>query len=84
MIETLILGFIIGMICTGAGATYAACKFLNEPYFIKKFHSGYSVLSCDIGTEGDPNGYIGVKKNGNLIAGIKFNKEGITDIVYDI
>ena len=84
MIETLILGFVLGTLCTGAGAAYAAYKFLKEPYFIKKFSSGYSILSCDIGTEGDPSGYVGVKKDGKLIAGMKFDKEGITDIVYDI
>lgn len=84
MIETMILGFLLSVLGTGVGAAYAAHKFLNEPYFIKKFPSGYSILGWDIGTEGDPNGYIGIKKDGNLIASIKFDKEGITDIVYDI
>ena len=84
MIETLILGFLIGALCTGAGAAYAAYKFLKEPYIIKKFPSGYSLLACDIGIENDPSGYVGLKKDGKLIAGMKFDKEGITDICYDI
>jgi hypothetical protein len=84
MIETMILGFLLGVLCTGAGAAYAAHKFFNEPYFMKKFPSGYSILGCDINTENDPSGYIGIKKDGKLIAGMKFDKEGITDIVYDI
>ena len=84
MIETLILGFVLGTLCTGAGAAYAAYKFFKEPYIMKKFPSGYSLLACDIGTENDPNGYVGLKKDGKLIAGMKFDKEGITDICYDI
>ena len=84
MIETMILSFLAGVLCTSIGAAYAAYKFLNEPYFVKKFPSGYYILGCDIDTENDPSGYIGIKKDGKLIAGMKFDKEGITDIVYDI
>lgn len=84
MIETLILGFLIGALCTGAGAAYAAYKWNKEPFVMKKFDSGYDVLACDIGFEGDPNGYVGLKKNGKMIAGIKYNNNGVTDIVYDI
>ena len=84
MIETLILGFLIGALCTGAGAAYAAYKFLKEPYVVKDFPSGYTLMGCDIGIDGDPSGYIGVKKDGKIIAGMKFDKEGITDICYDI
>ena len=84
MIETLILGFVLGTLCTGAGAAYAAYKFLKEPCVVKDFPSGYTLMGCDIGTDGDTSGYIGVKKDGELIAGMKFDKEGITDICYDI
>lgn len=84
MIETLILGIIIGIVGTGLGAAYAAIKFLKKPWLFKKFNSGYQVLACDLGHDGDPCGYIGLKKNEELILGIKYNEKGITDIVYDI
>jgi len=84
MIETLILGFVLGTLCTCAGAAYAAYKFLKEPYIVKEFASGYAITACDIDTDGDSYGYIGVKKDGKIITGMRFNKEGITDIVYDI
>lgn len=85
MIETLILGFLIGVISTCAGAAYAAHKFLKEPYIVKEFASGYAITACDIDTDiEDSYGYIGVKKDGKIIIGMRFNKEGITDIVYDI
>lgn len=84
MIETLILGIIIGIVGTGLGAAYAAIKFLKKPWILKKFGSGYEIQACDMGYDNDPNGYIGIKKDGKIIAGIKFNEKGITDIVYDI
>ena len=84
MIETLILGFAAGVLCTAAVAAYSTYKFLKEPYFIKKFQSGYSVLGCDINTNGNSSGFIGIKKDSDLIAGVKFDKKGITDIAYDI
>ena len=84
MIETLILGVVIGIVGTIAGAAYAAYKWNVQQYVLKKFNSGYSVLACDIGFEGDPNGYIGLRKNNKIIAGIKYNNNGVTDIVYDI
>ena len=84
MIETLILGIFVGGILIGIGAAYEANKFLKEPFILKKYKSGYSILSCDIGFNNDPCGYIGLKKNGKTIAGIKYNEKGITDIVYDI
>lgn len=84
MIETLILGFLLGMLCTGLGAAYAAYKFLKRSYVLKKFNSGYELLACDLGVDNDPNGYIGLKKDGKIIAGIKYDEKGVTDIVYDI
>ena len=85
MIETLILGFVLGTLCTGAGAAYAAYKFFKESYIVKEFASGYCITACDIDTDiEDSYGYIGVKKDGKIITGMRFNKEGITDIVYDI
>ena len=84
MIETLILGIIIGIVGTGIGATYAANKFLKEPWILKKFNSGYQILASDLGYDGDTYGYIGLKKNNELIMGIKYNEKGVTDIVYDI
>ena len=84
MIETLILGFLLGMITTGAGAAYAASKLLNKHYVIREFPSGYSVAYIDIGVDNDPYGCVALKKGKNIIAAIKFDKKGITDIEYDI
>jgi hypothetical protein len=84
MIETLILGFLLGAICTTGGAAYAVHKWSKEPFVLKKFDSGYEVLASDLNFEGDPSGYIGLKKDGKLIAGMKYDNNGVTDIVYDI
>ncbi len=84
MVETLILGFIIGILCTSAGAAYAAYKWDKEPFILKKFNSGYQLMAADLGFKGDPAGYVGLKKNGKFVMGVKFNDSGITDIVYDI
>ena len=84
MIETLILGIVIGIVSTVAGAAYAAYKWSKEPYVLKKFDSGYQLMAIDLGFEGDPTGYVGLKKDGKFIMGAKFNDNGVTDIVYDI
>lgn len=81
MIETLILGIAIGILGTFAGAAYAAYKWNKSPYVLKKFGSGYTVLACEPGFDGDPNGYIGLKKDNKIIAGIRYNNSGAIDIV---
>ena len=83
MIETLILGIIVG-IAGAIGAAYAIHKFLNKKLLVKKFDSGYEILACDLGYDDNSHGYIGIKKDGKIIAGIKYDEKGITDIVYDI
>ena len=84
MIETLILGIIIGIIGTGAGAAYAAYRWSKQPFILKKFNSGYRLIAADLGVDGDPSGYVGLKKDNKFVIGVKFNDNGITDIVYDI
>ena len=81
MIETLILGIAIGILGTLAGAAYAAHRLKKSPFVLKKFGSGYTVLACEPGFDGDPNGYIGLKKDNKIIAGIKYNDSGAIDIV---
>lgn len=81
MIETLILGIAIGVLGTLVGAAYAAHKVSKEPFVLKKFDSGYTVLACEPGFGGDPDGYIGLKKDNKLIAGIKYNDSGAIDII---
>lgn len=84
MIETLILGFLLGFICTGAGATYAAYRLLKQPYIVKDMRDGYTLIAGGIGVNDDPNGYIGLKKDNTVIAALRYNEKGVTDIVYDI
>ena len=84
MIETLILGIVIGIIGTSAIAAYSSYKWDKDPFVLKKFNSGYQLMAVDLGFEGDPTGYVGLKKNGKFVMGVKFNDNGITDIVYDI
>ena len=81
MIETLILGIAIGILGTLAGAAYAAHRLNKSPYVLKKFGNGYTVLACEPGFDGDPNGYIGLKKDNKIIAGIRYNNSGAIDIV---
>ena len=81
MIETLILGFFIGVVTTAVGAAYAAYRVFKKPYIIKDLPSGYTVAVIDQGFDNDKYGYIGLKKDGNIIGGMKFDEEGVTDIV---
>jgi hypothetical protein len=81
MIETLILGIAIGVLGTLVGAAYAAYKWNKNPFVLKKFDSGYTVLACEPGFGGDPDGYIGLKKDNKLIAGIRYNNSGTIDVV---
>lgn len=84
MIETLILGFVTGFIAVSIGAAYATYKCDKDPFILKKFNSGYQLIAVDLGFEGDPTGYVGLRKNGKFVMGVKFNDNGVTDIVYDI
>lgn len=84
MIETLILGIVLGIVGTVAGAAYAAYKVNSRQYMLKKFNSGYQLIAADLGFEGDPAGYVGLKKDGKFVMGVKFDDNGVTDIVYDI
>ncbi len=81
MIETLILGITIGVLGTLVGAAYAAYIWDKNPFVLKKFDSGYTVLACEPGFGGDPDGYIGLKKDNKLIAGIKYNDSGAIDVI---
>ena len=81
MIETLILGIAIGILGTLAGAAYAAHRLKKSPFVLKKFDSGYTVLACEPGFGGDPDGYIGLKKDNKLVVGVKYNNSGAVDVI---
>ena len=84
MIETLILGFLLGAISVGIGATYAMYRYLKKPYGIKQLSDGYEVIAIDRKLDNDKYSYIALKKNGNIISAIKFDKDGIRDIKHDL
>lgn len=67
MIETLILGIAIGVLSTFAVAAYAAYRWDKQPFVLKKFNSGYRLIAADLGVDGDPSGYVGLKKIINLL-----------------
>ena len=84
MIETLILGFLLGTICTGAVAAYAAYRYLKQPYIIKQMSDGYEVIVIDKKFEKEDNSYLVLRKDGKIVSAIRFDKDGVKDAVHDI
>lgn len=78
MVETLILGFLVGV-----GAAILTAYFVNElPLyaFAGKTTDGCTVAWWDKEFESDPYNLLGIKNsNGDVVAAIKFDKNGIVD-----
>ena len=84
MIETLILGFVLGVISTGAGAAYAAWKFINRPYVLKKLSDGCTIFVVDKKKYDTSYHMFGIAdKSEKIIGGIKFINDGVLKIVAD-
>ena len=80
MVETLILGFLIGAIASAAVATYLTYKYDTKPAFIQATSDGCIVAMFDKEFEGDPYNLLGIKNcSGDVVAAIKFDKHGIVD-----
>ena len=84
MIETLILGFLIGTVCTSIGAAYAAYKFIKQPFVCKELTDGNKVYVFDKTFGNDKYNMLAVKSGDKYIATLKFDKDSIKDIYCDI
>jgi len=84
MIETLILGWIIGVVSVGLGAAYAIRKFMKKHYILKKLSDGCTIFVADKNLFGKPYHMIGIANKGEeIIGGIKFTENGVLEIVAD-
>lgn len=85
MIETLILGFVLGVLSTGFGVLCAAYKQLTRKYSWYTTTDGCIVAIFDKTFENDKYHTLGIKNSkGDVIAGIKFDDTGIKGIVRDV
>lgn len=84
MIETLILGILIGIIGTGAGAAYAANRYLKQPYIRKSLSGGYEVIAIDKKFQNDKYNYLALRKEGKVVSAIRFDENGEFDAFHDI
>lgn len=84
MIETLILGWLLGAISVGAGAAYAAYRYFKRPFMTKNLSDGYEVVAIDKSFDNDECSYIAIRKNDNIMFALRLDGKGIKDIVYDI
>lgn len=85
MVETLILGFVLGVLTTGIGVILAAYKYGSRKADVFKTTDGCIVGIFDKAYENDKYNMLGVKDaNGNVVAGIKFDSTGVKDIVADV
>ena len=85
MVETLILGFILGVLTTGIGVILAAYKYGNPKADIFKTTDGCIVGIFDKTYENDKYNILGIKDpNGDIITGILFDNTGVKDIKWDV
>jgi len=84
MIETLILGMLLGGIAVAAGAAYSAHRYLKQPYIVKKMSDGYEVIAIDKKFANDDYSYLALRKDNNIISAIRFDKDGVKDAIHDI
>ena len=85
MIETLILGFVLGVLSTGFGVSCAAYKQLTRKYSCFTTTDGCIVATFDKTFENDKYHMLGIKNSkGDVIAGVKFDDTGVKDIVCDV
>lgn len=83
MIETLILGMLIGGVAVAAGAAYSAYRYLKQPYIVKKMSDGYEVIAIDKNFANDDYSYLALRKDNRIISAIRFDKDGVKDAVHD-
>lgn len=80
MVETLILGFCLGALISAGVAAYFTYKYATRPAFIQATTDGCVVALFDKEFENDPYNLLGIKNsNGDVVAAIKFDKNGIVD-----
>ena len=84
MIETLILGIVLGAISAVAGLIYGFYRYIKRPYVIKSFSDDYEIIAIDREFEHDNYHYVAIKKVDKIIAAIKLDKNGIKEVVYDV
>lgn len=85
MVETLILGFVLGVLTTGIGVILAAYKYGNLKAHMFKTTDGCIVGIFDKTYENDKYNMLGIKDpNGNIITGIQFDNTGVKDIKWNV
>ena len=84
MVETLILGILLGSFVTCIGAAYSAYRYLKKPYMIKALSDGYEVVTIDRKFDNGDHGYVALRKDDKIISAIRFDKDGITDVIHGI
>lgn len=84
MIETLILGILLGAFVACAGAAYSVHRYLNLPFARKKMSDGYEVVIIDKKFDNGNYSYVALKKDDKVISVVRFDKDGITDVSHDI
>lgn len=85
MVETLILGFVLGVLTTSIGVILAAYKYGSPKVSIFKTTDSCIVGIFDKTYENDKYNMLGIKDpNGDIITGIRFDKTGVKDIKWDV
>lgn len=84
MVETLILGILLGSFVTCIGAAYSAYRYLKKPFVIKSLSDGYEVVAIDKKFDNGDYSYVAIRKNNKILSAVRFDKDGITDVVHDI
>ena len=84
MVETLILGMLLGSFVTCIGAAYSAYRYLKNPYMVKSLSDGYEVVAIDRKFDNGDHGYVALKKDDKLMSAIRFDKDGVTDVIHGI
>ena len=84
MIETLILGILLGAFAACIGAAYSAHRYLKRPWMYKKLSGNYEVVAIDKNFEGDTHRYLVLRKDNKIIFATRFDDDGIKDIIYDV
>jgi len=84
MIETLILGIILGNLVTVASAAYCAYRYLKQPYTFKVLSDGYEVVVIDRKVSKDDKNHVIIMKDDEPVGSLWMDKKHISDIfIYD-